>query len=276
MIAGGTRRGASRPTEDHLPKEKERMPGEGAAFKDHFSGHAGAYARFRPQYPASLFAWLASVAPGRERAWDCATGNGQAAIALAAHFAEVIATDASEAQVANARPHPRVTYRVAPAERSGIEGGSVDLIAVAQAVHWFDIPAFFAEAERVLRPGGVLAVWAYLVFRTNPEIDAVVDHLYADIVGPYWPPDRAMVARGYADLEMPFPPVEAPAVEMDAEWTLDDAIGYLGTWSATQRFVAAQGYDPVATVRDDLARVWGPGTQHVRWPLALKVARKPG
>lgn len=250
------------------------MPPE-AAFKDHFSGHADAYARYRPTYPAELFDWLAGIAPGRERAWDCATGNGQAAVELARHFAEVIATDASDKQIRSAFPHPRVHYRVAPAEAPGIEAGTVDLITVAQAVHWFDIPTFYRQAEAVLKPGGVLAVWAYGIFQSITEADAIVDHLYRDIVGPYWPPDRGMIERGYVEVELPFDPVEAPPFDMRLEWSADDVIGYLGTWSATRGFITEHGHDPVDQVRDDLVRAWGPGTRTARWRLILKVARKP-
>jgi SAM-dependent methyltransferase len=245
------------------------------AFKDHFSRHADAYARYRPDYPAALFAWLARLAPNTDRAWDCATGNGQAAVALAEHFARVAATDASEEQVRNARPHPRVEYRAAPAERSGLEDGSVDLITVAQALHWFDLPAFYAEADRVLVPGGVLAVWAYELFRATPEIDAAVNRLYRDIVGPYWPPDRKIIETGYAGIELPFERVEAPPFWMEKRWSADDAAGYLGTWSATRRYVEANGHDPVPLIADELAAAWGPGERIVRWPLILLVSRKP-
>ncbi|HEU4452300.1 MAG TPA: class I SAM-dependent methyltransferase [Longimicrobium sp.] len=246
------------------------------AFKDHFSRHADAYARYRPDYPAALFAWLARLAPKTNRAWDCATGSGQAAAALAEHFAEVVATDASEEQVRNARPHPRVEYRTAPAERSGLEDGSVDLITVAQALHWFDLPAFYAEADRVLVPGGALAVWAYELFRATPEIDAAVNRLYRDIVGPYWPPDRKVIETGYAGIELPFERVEAPPFWMEKRWSADDAAGYLGTWSATRRYVEANGHDPVPLIADELAAAWGPGERIVRWPLILLVSRKGG
>lgn len=246
------------------------------AFKDHFSGHADAYARHRPDYPAELFAWLASVAPDRRAAWDCATGNGQAAVALAGHFAEVTATDASDEQVRNARPHPRVRYAVAPAERSNLPDASVALITVAQALHWFDLPAFFAEAGRVLRPGGVLAVWAYALFNATPEIDAVVTRIYRDIVGPYWPPDRKVIETGYAGIDLPFDAIDAPPFWMEKRWTADDALGYIGTWSATRGYVKARGHDPVTLIAADLAAAWGPGERVIRWPLILKAARKPG
>ncbi|HEU0053369.1 MAG TPA: class I SAM-dependent methyltransferase [Longimicrobium sp.] len=245
-----------------------------AAFKDHFSGHADAYARYRPTYPPALFDWLAEIAPDRERAWDCATGNGQAARELAERFGEVIATDASEKQIHAALPQPRIAYRVAPAEASGIEDASVSLVTVAQAVHWFDLDAFYREARRVLKPGGVLAVWAYKVFTSTPEIDRVVDHLYRDVVGPYWPLDRGMIEEDYRPVVLPFETVAAPLFAMEAWWTLDDAAGYLRTWSATRGYLEAHGADPVELVMNDLARAWGDGERLVSWPLILKVGRK--
>ena len=185
----------------------------GASFTDHFGSVSGAYAHYRPTYPAALFDWLAAVAPARQRAWDCATGTGQAAIGLAAHFAEVVATDASASQLAAARPAPGVHYRLAAAEGSGLEADSVDLVTVAQALHWFDQPRFFREVERVLRPGGVLAVWSYGIPELEGEgPDALLQHFYADIVGPYWPPENAQVENGYRDLVLPFECLEAPAL----------------------------------------------------------------
>ncbi len=159
-------------------------------FADHFSAASADYARYRPDYPDRLFAYLADRAPGRRRAWDCATGNGQAARGLARHFAEVIATDASAQQIASAPPHRRVSYRVAPAEDSGLPDESVELITVAQALHWFDRPRFWPEARRVLVPRGVIAVWCYDLLSIDAEVDAVVGRLYRDVVGPYWPPER--------------------------------------------------------------------------------------
>ncbi|HEX5727680.1 MAG TPA: class I SAM-dependent methyltransferase [Longimicrobiaceae bacterium] len=246
-----------------------------ASFKDHFSGHADAYARYRPNYPPALFAWLAGEAPARRLAWDCATGNGQAAVALAEHFARVEATDASERQLLQAVRHPRVAYTVAPAERSGLEPASVDLVTVAQALHWFDLPAFYAEVARVLVPGGLLAVWGYGVFTAGAEVDAVVGHLYTDVVGPYWPPERAALDRGYP-VDLPFPRVAAPPFAMEQAWTADDVVGYLGTWSAVQRYRQTHGDDPVAGVEPALRRAWGAGPRPVRWPLFLHVGRAPG
>ncbi|MFL6595744.1 MAG: class I SAM-dependent methyltransferase [Chthoniobacterales bacterium] len=247
------------------------------SFKDHFSGHASDYARYRPHYPTEMFAQLASLAPARQLAWDCATGNGQAAVALAPYFARVIATDASGQQIENAAPNERIEYRVAPAESSGLEAGTIDLINVAQALHWFDISAFFAEAERVLKPDGVLAVSAYNLLTVAPEIDAVVNRFYFETTGPYWPPERELVEAGYQTIAFPFRELELPRFHMQTGWNLGHLLGYLRTWSATKKFTAGNGYDPVDSLGQELRRLWGDEHQlrEVRWPMTLRVFRKP-
>lgn len=246
-------------------------------FRDHFSGVAEGYARFRPGYPAALFAWLAERAPARRLAWDCATGSGQAALGLAEHFERVVATDASAEQVARAHPHPRVDFRVAPAERSGLGDGAADLVTVAQALHWFDVPAFFAEARRVLRPGGLLAAWCYgNPALPEPALERTLAAFYDGVVGPYWPPERRLILEGYATLDFPFREIEAPPLALEADLTLHGLAGYLRTWSATSRYVAVHGVDPVDGVVERLGADWGdPGTpRRVRWPLAFR-ARPP-
>ncbi|AFY28503.1 class I SAM-dependent methyltransferase [Cyanobium gracile] len=246
------------------------------SFTDHFGSVSGAYAHYRPTYPAPLFAWLAGVAPARRRAWDCATGTGQAAIALAAHFDAVVATDASAGQLAAARPHPGVDYRQAPAEGSGLEADSMDLATVAQALHWFDRPRFFAEVERVLRPGGVLAVWSYGIPQLEGEAaNAQLQHFYADIVGPYWPAEKVLVENGYRDLDLPFETLPTPAFAMEADWTLEQVLGYCSSWSASSRYRAALGSDPIDQLRPALAAVWGESQKQRRlhWPLTLKASR---
>jgi SAM-dependent methyltransferase len=244
-------------------------------FKDHFSKQAADYAKFRPRYPHALFEYLSSVAPDRALAWDCATGNGQAAFELAEVFDRVIATDASEKQIANAQPHERVEYRVAPAENSGIESGTVDLIMVAQALHWFDLPLFYEDVRRVLKPNGVLAASAYNLLQIEPAIDEVVNRYYHEVVGPFWPPERKLV-ENFADLPFPFHEIEPPKIEMTTQWALDHLIGCLGTWSSTQRFIEARGSDPLEQITDDLRRVWGDPheTRKVTWPLILRIGVK--
>jgi len=243
-------------------------------FKDHFSGHAELYRRFRPIYPPALFAFLADEAPGHALAWDCATGNGQAAVALADHFERVLATDASAEQVAGAPPHPGVEYTVAPAEHAPLDDGSVDLLTVAQALHWFDQAAFGAEVNRVLRPGGLIAVWSYNLFRVSPEVDALIDHFYRDTVGAWWPPERVFIENDYRDLPFPWTRLETPAFAMETDWDLEAVAGYLRTWSAVQRYMKETGEDPVAALMPRLAAVWGESARAVLWPLALQLGRR--
>ena len=246
-------------------------------FIDHFSPVSRDYAEFRPTYPAELFAWLAAAAPAPGLAWDCATGTGQAAVGLAAHVDRVIATDASRAQIERATPHPRVDYRVAAAETSGLDDGSVDLLTVAQALHWFDIDRFFAEAVRVLRPGGLLAVWTYGPLSVDGmEVDAIVQRYYHDIVGPHWPPARALVDSGYRSIALPFAELDVPRFDLTARWTLDDLFGYLRTWSATARYVQATGQDPVERIRRQITAAWGSpdARREVIWPLTFRAGRR--
>jgi ubiquinone/menaquinone biosynthesis C-methylase UbiE len=246
-------------------------------FKDHFSRLAAGYAEFRPRYPGALFDFLAKASPARTRAWDCACGNGQATLDLAERFDSVIGTDASAQQVAAAKAHPRVTYAVARAEESGLENNSVDLIAVAQALHWFDLPQFYAEVRRVLRPAGVLAVWTYGVQRLNDaNIDKLVHVYYWDTVGEYWPPERRHVEDGYRSIDFPFPEMKSPSLSMRENWTLAQYLGYLRSWSASARYAEARGVDPVAELETRLSPIWGDAqrTRTVSWPLSLRMGRK--
>jgi SAM-dependent methyltransferase len=247
------------------------------SFKDHFSEQAAGYAKFRPRYPQELFDYFESIAPSRQLAWDCGTGSGQAAVGLASVFDQVIATDASEKQIANAQSHDMIQYRVAHAENSGIESETIDLIMVAQALHWFDLDRFYAEARRVLKADGILAASAYNLLHIEPALDAIVDRYYHEVVGPFWPPERELVEQ-FANLSFPFPEIDAPQFEMTAQWNLDHLLGYFRTWSSTQRFIAAKGSDPLKQIMDDLRSAWGKReqTRSVIWPLVVRVARNQG
>lgn len=247
-----------------------------AEFSDHFSEVATAYAAARPTYPAALFEYLASVAPAHRHAWDCAAGNGQATVALAARFAHVTATDASAAQIAEAPRHPAITWRVGLAHDSGLADASVDLVTVAQALHWIDLPPFYDEVCRVLVPEGLLAVWCYgIQWVEDPAIDQRLQEFYRSVVGPYWAPERALVETGYRSVPFPFDELATPAFEMAHDWLLPELLAYIRTWSATAAFVKARGFDPVTTLGDALAPHWGPSDfrRRVRWPLSLRIGR---
>ena len=245
------------------------------SFKDYFSKQAAGYAKFRPRYPQKLFDYLGSMAPSRQLTWDCGTGNGQAAVGLASVFDRVIATDASEKQIANAQSHKIVEYRVVPAENSGIGSETVDLIMVAQALHWFDLDRFYAEARRVLKPNGILAASAYNLLQIEPAIDEVVNRYYYEVVGPFWPPERKLVEQ-FAKLPFRFQEIDPPKFEMTALWNLDHLLGYLRTWSSTQRFIAARSSDPLEQITDGLSGAWGDRqqTRNVTWPLVVRIGVK--
>jgi SAM-dependent methyltransferase len=198
--------------------------------------------------------------------------RGQAAVGLASVFDRVFATDAGEKQIANAQSHEMVEYRVAPAENSGIGSETIDLLLVAQALHWFDLDRFYAEARRVLKPEGVLAASAYNSMHIEPAIDDVVNRYYYEVVGPFWPPERRLVEQ-FAHLPFPFQEIDPPKFEMTASWDLAHLVGYLRTWSSTQRFNAAKGGDPVKEISDELGSAWGAPerTRNLSWPLTLRV-----
>ena len=240
-----------------------------------YSPFARQYAESRPGYPPELFAYLASLVDRHTLAWDSATGNGQAATGLARHFDRVIATDISAEQIRHALPHPRIDYRVTRSEDSGLDSSSVDLATVASAVHWFDLPSFFTEVTRVVHRGGVLAVWTYHVGCVEPPFDKVFEHLYQDIVSPYFSPGAKLVDEHYETIALPGEPIAGKAFFMSASWNLHQIIAFIQSWSGTQQYIRKHGTDPVSLIQDDLRRLWDKPEKFrsVRWPLFLRVSR---
>jgi SAM-dependent methyltransferase len=247
------------------------------AFADHFSAVASDYAHARPEYPDALFAWIASVAPATGQVWEAGCGSGQASRGLARHFDQIHASDPSAAQIAQARAPANVSFTVEPGERCRLPDASVDAVCVAQALHWFDRDAFFAECVRVLRPGGVLVAWGYQDIVVPPAL-VVANEALQQAVAPYWPPERRLIDEAYAGFDWPFPAIEVPAFELRAQWTLSRLLGYFASYSASKRYREATGRDPVEAHAPALAAAWGDPdrAREVQWPLFVHARRKEG
>lgn len=243
--------------------------------KADFSSWAGLYARARPTYPPALFEYLAGLCPRRHLAWDCATGNGQAALGLAGHFARVVASDQSLAQIREAVPHPRIAYRVATAERSALPAAVLDLVTVAAAVHWFDREAFDRELSRVLRGGGIAAVWSYHAAYMESEVGDVLRSFYFDVVRRHFPPGFELVDDRYEGIRLPGTAIAAPAFWMEADWDRDQLLAFVRSWSGTQAYLRRHGRDPSERLRDPLVGLFAGegGRRRLRWPLYLRVSR---
>jgi SAM-dependent methyltransferase len=246
------------------------------AFADHFSRVATGYATYRPSYPEGLFAGIAEASPFRDLVWDCATGTGQAAHGLARHFELVLASDASARQVLAASPRPGVRYFVARAEAVPLRSRSVGTITVAQALHWLELPEFYDEARRVLRPGGLLVAWTYGNQRVDGgPVDEVLADFYHRVVGSYWAPERRWVETGYRTLRFPFHEIPIQSPPMVAEWNLTQLLGYIGTWSAVVRCREGTAADPLIDLAAGLLPLWGDPSspRRVEWPISVRAGR---
>lgn len=243
--------------------------------KDNFSGHAADYARYRPAYPQELMAHLAGIAPAQQLAWDCATGNGQVAGMLATYFEQVTATDISENQLKNAVQLPNISYKVEQAENSSLPDQSVDLIVVAQAVHWFDFERFYQEVRRVLKPNGIIAIIGYGLLKTHPSLDQVIGHFYSKVLDGSWDPERNYLDEGYRTIPFPFQEVEVPPFSSSYTWTPDDLIGYLNTWSAVKHYEKQQGHNPVQLVEQQLREAFDGETATVNFDILTRIGKLP-
>jgi SAM-dependent methyltransferase len=245
-----------------------------------FQTRAATYAEFRPDYPDELFRWASSLVPQHRLAWDCGTGSGQAASGLARYFDRIIATDIIVEQLQHARPVQNVEYRTAPAEGSGLNATSVDLIMVCQALHWFDRPQFFAEAGRVLVPEGALVVTVYGDAHVEGDagLDSILQTFNKVTMRDYWPADRKLVDELYASVNFPITRLPTPEICLRKQWTLRHLAGYMRSWSATTRYVARHGGDPVGKVEAEMAGIWGDvdTTRPITWPFRIFAGRFTG
>lgn len=242
---------------------------------DHYSELAAGYAVFRPRYPAELFEFVASIAPSLRLAWDCGAGNGQATTGLADYFDRVIATDVSAEQIAQAPRHPRIEWQVAPAEDVPMIGSrSIDLVTVAQALHWFDHERFYAEVRRVAVPNGAIAAWTYAAPTMDGDVGALLSRYMHEDMEPYWPPERRYVDSKYSTIPFPFERIAAPVLRIECDWTREQLVGYMRTMSATLRYIKANGNDPIVVVERELAALWkGSEPRRIVWPVIVLAGR---
>jgi len=245
-------------------------------FEDNFSAQSKQYAQFRPKYPDKLYEYLASIVPERSLAWDCGTGNGQAAVSLAKYFGRVYATDASAEQIAHAYPHDKVEYHVGNAEHVALESGSADLVTVAQAVHWFDFSEFYRETERVLKSNGILALWTYGLPEISPEMDRILNRFYSKTLSGFWPERIHYVEDRYLTLPFPFEDIVPKPLTMETRWDLSQLMGFLDSWSATQKYRAQKVQHPLEEIWDDLSNGWIDEHEKrlVRWNLYFRIGKK--
>lgn len=241
---------------------------------DRFSGHADLYARYRIDYPDALYLYILSFVGQRQAAWDCATGNGQVASALAKYFEQIEATDISQNQLEQAPVLPNVRYQISRAEQTPFAPEQFDLVTVGQALHWFDVDAFHREVRRVLKPGGVVAEWGYGLNTVNPAVDRLVGDFYRDVIGSYWDAMRQHVENQYAQLPFDFADAHFADFTVEKNWTGEWFLNYLRTWSAVRKFISVNGYDPVDALTEPLYAAWGAGEQVVRFPVFLRLGKK--
>lgn len=242
-------------------------------FKDYFSSQAKEYSASRPRYPQELFEYLSSLNAKHDLAWDSACGNGQAAVQLAKFYKQVIATDASKAQIDNAIMHPAVKYYAATAEKSGLEDSSADIITAATAIHFFDHNKFYSEVNRILKPGGIIAVWNYAHSNISPEIDKVVYSFAADTLKNYWPEETLASWDFEKNIPFPFKRIKTPEFNSSVNWSLIDLLNYAFTWSAVQNFIKENGGNPTEILYDRLKTIWGKEdiARKIAWKLNMKI-----
>jgi len=240
---------------------------------DRFSGHADLYAQYRIDYPADLYDVVLAQVPQRGTAWDCATGNGQVAGALADSFDRVEATDISEKQLAQAVQRPNIRYQVCPAEQTPFDNHTFDLITVAQALHWFNVGAFHQEVRRVAKPGAVLAEWGYGMVQVSDQLDPIILDFYRNLIGPYWDPQRRYVDEAYTTLPFPFEQAQRFNFVARRSWSLDRFLNYLRTWSAVRQYLYENEEDPVTVLGERLKPLWTPDELAVQFPIFLRTGR---
>jgi len=240
--------------------------------KDNFSQQATVYAQYRPQYPDELFRYIITFVKENNMVWDCGTGNGQSAQELCKYFNTVFATDISKKQIDNAYKADNIFYSLQPAEQTDLPAESIDLVTVSQALHWFDFEKFYAEVNRVAKPGAIIAAWSYSLLRISDEINALVEHYHFDTLGSYWDAERKWVDDNYTSIPFPFQEIKTPAFAIKVNWSLQDLEGYFYTWSALQKYIAVNHSSPVDALITQIKPLWGNNEKReIIFPVHLRL-----
>jgi len=244
-------------------------------FKDHFSFNSTEYRRYRPEYPQELYAFLLTHVSQFDCAWDAATGNGQVAHALSRYFKKIFANDASKQQIQNALHAENIEYTVCRAEDTPLPDRSVDLVCVAQALHWFDHEGFYEEVRRVSRQASVIAAWAYGILSIDKDIDPILGRFNREIIAPFWPQERAFVDAKYETIPFPFQRFNAPQFHITRDLLLEELLGYVSTWSGVRNFMNQKGFNPLRELFPGIVTAWGNTrrTRRVQWPIYLLAGR---
>lgn len=243
--------------------------------KDRFSNHAEKYQKYRPSYPEELYAFFLTLVAEKQTAWDCGTGNGQVAIALAKYFNQVYATDLSEKQLQLAPRVSNIQYKTERAEQTSFPDHRFDLITVAQAIHWFDFNLFYQEVRRTLKPKGILAVMGYGLFRTEDHINLIIDRFYTQIIATYWDKERVYIDEQYKTIPFPFQEIKAPVFHHTMQWNLSQLLGYLNTWSAVHLYENKEQVNPLSFIEEELTKAWGNASdiKKITFPILLRIGK---
>lgn len=242
--------------------------------KDNFSKDSHLYAKYRPTYPIDLFNFIFELGENKDLAWDCATGNGQVATQLAKEFKQVEATDLSASQLENALQLENINYSVQLAEKTDFNNSQFDLITVAQAIHWFDFDKFYAEVNRTLKPDGIIAVIGYGLLKVSAEIDEIINHFYENIIGPFWDEERKYIEENYQTIPFPFEEISTPSFQIELNWTAENLLNYLSTWSAVKHYEKAKNESPLKFIKNELKTRWGKQKREVNFPVLLRAGKK--
>lgn len=240
--------------------------------KDNFSSQSNLYAKFRPTYPQELYDYILTQCSNFSSAWDCGTGNGQVAGVLSNSFEKVFGTDISSQQLENAIKKPNIYFSKQSAESTNFKDNSFDLITVAQAIHWFNFEKFYKEVKRCLKPEGVFAVIGYELFSSNQETNLVIEKLYHGLIGSYWDKERYLLEEGYKTIPFPFKEIETPNFSLNLDWSFDELIGYLKTWSAVKHYENDKGVNPVEIIKNELRQAYGERGK-IHYPILFRLGK---